>query len=295
MSSPSATQQYYADPILANAAGHALLTDILVGYVQSQVCHAWAAITGSGSALPVYYAIGGGAEQIKQPTDARKLFGGAGPREGIGGIEEEEQAVRRPAPAALAAHFQVPTSRLGERPDDLRARLQEEIAPSCTSANDLVNPLPPSLFTGSGWHAHHPSGPAARGAVDSSSHYWHATFPTSRLRVPIQISAGDVGVYYIKESYEVLGSEIGSTVACWVDDNFGGQVKLSNLGHEGDSEPTCVLHLFFVYCKDLTQNGCSLTMIDQYVAHGSHYVECELLGEEGSTVPPFKIIGIFTT
>lgn len=39
----------------------------------------------------------------------------------------------------------------------------------------------------------------------------------------------------------------------------------------------------------------SLQMIDHYVARGSHYVECQLLGEEGQEVPPFRIVGFFTT
>jgi hypothetical protein len=32
-----------------------------------------------------------------------------------------------------------------------------EIATYCVSANDLINPLPPSLFYGSGWYAYHPT------------------------------------------------------------------------------------------------------------------------------------------
>ena len=39
-----------------------------------------------------------------------------------------------------------------------------------------------------------------------------------------------------------------------------------------------------------------LEMIDHYVTRGSHYVECQLLGEEDDrNVPPFKIIGVFST
>ncbi len=38
-----------------------------------------------------------------------------------------------------------------------------------------------------------------------------------------------------------------------------------------------------------------LEMIDHYVSRGSHFVECQLLGEEGEGVPPFKIVGVFTT
>lgn len=39
----------------------------------------------------------------------------------------------------------------------------------------------------------------------------------------------------------------------------------------------------------------SLAVIDQFVTRGSHFIECVLLGEEGQSVPPFKIIGVFAT
>lgn len=38
-----------------------------------------------------------------------------------------------------------------------------------------------------------------------------------------------------------------------------------------------------------------LSVIDLDVELGSHFVECILLGEEGRTVEPFKILGIFAT
>ena len=36
-------------------------------------------------------------------------------------------------------------------------------------------------------------------------------------------------------------------------------------------------------------------MIDHWVSRGAHYVECVLMGDEGTSVPPFKIIGVFST
>ncbi len=39
----------------------------------------------------------------------------------------------------------------------------------------------------------------------------------------------------------------------------------------------------------------ALEIIDHGVTRGSHYVECLLMGEEGQTVPMFKIMGIFST
>jgi hypothetical protein len=36
-------------------------------------------------------------------------------------------------------------------------------------------------------------------------------------------------------------------------------------------------------------------MIDHHVTTGAHFVECQLLGEEGTEIAPFKLLGIFTT
>ena len=38
-----------------------------------------------------------------------------------------------------------------------------------------------------------------------------------------------------------------------------------------------------------------LMMIDHFVSRGSHFVECQLLGEEGQSVPMFKLLGILST
>lgn len=98
--------------------------------------------------------------------------------------------------------------------------------------------------------------------------------PLSKLRVPIKVGAGDVGIYYLKEPMSQIGE--GSEIECWVDDNFGGAVIIENAGDVNEAVPT-------------------LAVIDHYVARGSHYAECVLLGEEGKPVPSFKIIGIFST
>lgn len=36
-------------------------------------------------------------------------------------------------------------------------------------------------------------------------------------------------------------------------------------------------------------------MIDHGVTSGAHFVECQLLGHDGPTLEPFKILGIFAT
>ena len=49
-----------------------------------------------------------------------------------------------------------------------------------------------------------------------------------------------------------------------------------------------------VGCADWTWID-RLEVIDHFVTRGSHYVECQLMGEEGQKVPMFKIMGIFAT
>ncbi|EIW53319.1 uncharacterized protein TRAVEDRAFT_31521 [Trametes versicolor FP-101664 SS1] len=288
MEKPASINKYFTDPVLANAAGHEVIADVLTSYFQTQVCNAWASVMGhSAEAIPSAAAPIYADGQAKQPTDARGLFGGVAQRKGAAaGVVAEDGAAANPAPVldrdsmgrppALAAQdprLRVPTMRINSRPADLEDTPFEEVAPYCVSANDLVNPLPLSMFAGSGWAAYHP--PPGSAELSSHAHYFYSSLPTSRFRVNIQVGAGDVGVYYVRESAAQVGE--GSAVECWVDDNYPGAVVIENAADVGEPTP-------------------SLKMIDHRVARGTHYVECQLLGEEDDrNVPPFKIIGIFST
>ena len=122
----------------------------------------------------------------------------------------------------------VPQAMIDTRPDS--AREFEEVDPFCASANDLVNPLPPSLFYGSGWSAFHPPGGAT--SLTAKSHYWYASMPTSKLRIPIHVGKGDIGVYYLQEPASEVGE--GSAVECWVDDNYAGAKMIENAADVGE-------------------------------------------------------------
>lgn len=113
-----------------------------------------------------------------------------------------------------------------------------EPKPFCVSANDLINPLPPSLFYGSGWHTNTPSGgrsvtPDQAGA---QGYYWYSTLPTSKLRVPVKLHAGDVAIYYMMEPRSGSKDEAPG-VMCWVDDNVAGGVEVYGQGDVGSSTP----------------------------------------------------------
>ncbi|KAF9224985.1 hypothetical protein BS17DRAFT_779383 [Gyrodon lividus] len=274
MTDPELIKPYYADAVLANPEGHALLADVLISYFQSQICAAWSTAGGhSYETIPIMLAPG------YNPGGDTHLFGGVGARKGGAAPEPPkaagENAGRKPAQApVLGSHLvpiypelRIPPVRINTRPQSSRSF--EEPTPFCASANDLVNPVPPSLFYGSGWSAVHPQGLSP---LLTTGYYWHSSMPLSKFRVPIKVGSGDVGIYYLKEP--IRDVEEGSQIECWVDDNFGGSVIIENAGDVSSPVPT-------------------LEIIDHYVTRGNHYVECVLLGEEGQAVSSFKIIGIF--
>ncbi|EJD01844.1 Cap64 protein [Fomitiporia mediterranea MF3/22] len=265
---PDSIKAYYADPVLASSAGHELIADVLIHYFQSQVCSAWAVATGHAFdvASPLLSEPGAGAGANDAPLmDKHGLFGGLGNRlaDGAGGVDSA---------AKHNPHLRVPLGRVSAPPGEQQRASAEEVAPYCVSANDLINPLPPSLFTGSGWTQVHPS-PGSVG-LTAYEHYWSSAQPTSRLRVPIQVGAGDVAVYYLVEP--LRDDDPGSAVQCWVDDNVPGARMLRNRGFVDETTPT-------------------VTVIDHYVTRGSHFVECQLMGDEGQTVPAFRLLGIFSS
>ncbi|KAH8112798.1 Cap64 protein [Phellopilus nigrolimitatus] len=260
---PDSVNAYFADPVLANPLGHELIADVLIHYLQSQICSAWSAALGRTYDVASPLLVAADAPGVDKPLmDKHGLFGGLGNRQQEGGGAVDSAAKHNP-------HLHMPAGRVASRPGERRT---EEVSPSCVSANDLINPLPPSLFTGSGWLAYHP--PPGSSSTTAYDHYWYSTLPTSRLRVPIQVGAGDIAVYYLKEP--LSDDSAGSAVRCWVDDNTEGAHLLVNTGEVDEITPT-------VY------------VIDHFVSRGSHYVECKLEGEEGQPVPAFRLLGIFSS
>ena len=236
---PASISKYYIDPVLANPRGHDLITDILVAYFQSQICTAWSVANGAAfDAVPLH-----------TPGDSHGLFGGVGQRKGVpepnkkidkDGVDVEGNRIKgdtispKDAAHALAS---IPAERMNSPP----GRPFEEVAPFCVSANDLINPLPPSLFYGSGWNAHHPA-TSGGSTLHTAAHYWFSTLPTSKLRIPLQVGAGDIGIYYLKEPASKIGE--GSSVECWVDDNYKGAKVIENAANIAEPTPAYVSFSF---------------------------------------------------
>ncbi|WVQ63096.1 uncharacterized protein L199_001247 [Kwoniella botswanensis] len=252
-----ARSTFYADPNHANHNGHDLIADVLISYIMSQICSGWSAINGHAFDVPNLGTEGDNS------ASGPSLLGGVGLRKGMPG---QDPGDGDSAGSSLAERYQglrVPQMRLNDRPHDVQQF--REIEPFCVAASDLINPLPPSLFYGSGWHTYHPP----KGAVYEDRHYWYAEQPTARLRVPLKLGAGDVGIYFLQSPPD---KPLG-TVKCWVDDNVGGAKELAGTAEVEDVIAT-------------------LVMIDRGVSRGSHFVECQLQGEAGGTSPPFKILGM---
>jgi hypothetical protein len=193
-----------------------------------------------------FISLADGANNKKEHTDAKALFGGVGIKAGIApadyDIEFRGGGGGSGGGGSSNPHLHPPAARIRTRPNADSSRTFEEVKPYCVAANDLINPLPPSLFYGSGWHVYHPPPGTTRSSISSStiglSHYWYSTLPTSKLRVPLQVGAGDIAVYYVKEPRESVEG-YGSAVECWVDDNYAGAVVLANAADDV-TEPTPV-------------------------------------------------------
>jgi hypothetical protein len=162
---------FYVDPVLANPSGHELIADVLISYFQSQICAGWAATMGHAFDVPY------------TGSPSADLLGGA----------DKGDTVEDGSLAAKMRAIKVPQAMLMDRPSDiLKFR---EVSPFCVSANDLINPLPPSHFYGSGWSAHHPS---KNEGWAEEKHYWWAETAGAKFRVPVNLSAGDVAIYYLQ-------------------------------------------------------------------------------------------------
>ncbi|KAF9531162.1 hypothetical protein CPB83DRAFT_849447 [Crepidotus variabilis] len=284
---------YYTDMVLSNERGHEVMSDVLRAFIEKTTCEVWDEV----------------GEEIEEggEVDKKGLFAGLGHRPGVpeehaapaaglgaGAGQDPPSAEKDPLiehsprkkPSYDLSTLSIPPHLMSTPPTNNKKF--EEPSPFCVSANDLVNPLPPTLFYGSGWSATHPSGTGAGSASEKGplAHYWSSTLPTSKIRIPIQTGAGDVGIYYLAEPTGIhqIANEGGgrhggalepSSVECWVDDNYPGAKVVEN---RGEGEERAVLHL-----------------IDHNVSRGSHFIECQLLGEEGVHVREFKIVGVFAT
>lgn len=241
LQNPKSVQKYFVDPVLANPSGHTMLADVLIAYFQYMTCEAWD------------IAIGDRVD----PSHTDKspgLFGGVGLRKGVPEPGDETEAyvdsngerVVKPGSSRQSSdpNLSIPPGLMYPS----HSEKFEEVIPYCVSANDLINPLPPSIFYGSGWLTHHPSTSSSQQDVEggaTAAHYFYSTLPQSRIHIPVIANHGDIGIYYLREGKDKLGGG-GSQIECWVDDNYPGRREISNEWEGNGVRATYVLLVFFI-------------------------------------------------
>ncbi|POW13995.1 hypothetical protein PSTT_03349 [Puccinia striiformis] len=260
-------QSYFIDPVLANAKGHELLADTVISFLESEICTVWdeAALEAdlAGLSPPVL----GDASLMSgsQANTAPSLLGGKGLRKGSEpGAEGGDESSLGLSKTAKAGYSKVPAYRIHDKPHTLAGF--REIKPSCASANDLINPLPQSVFINSGW-----SPVAPKLDAEDERHYWFSEKPGSLIKIPLKVSGGDIAVYYQKGPKK----DGWGTVKCWVDDNVAGSVEIEGFWDQDHAKPV-------------------ISQVDRGVGKGSHYVVCELQGKPTDEAK-FKIYGIFAS
>ncbi|GAA5893688.1 hypothetical protein JCM8208_000859 [Rhodotorula glutinis] len=260
-------QSYFLDPILANSKGHELLADTVIAFLESEICQVW-----DQAALETDIAALGGNTQPISPLalgdDYPSLLSGKGLRKAAdAGLDAEDADLAHGGGRAggRSGYLRIPPFRITDKPHQLSQF--REIKPNCASANDLINPLPSSVFAGSGWNPVQP-----KPDDEDEMHYWYTDMPGSLLKIPVKVGAGDIAVYYLKGPE----AEGWGTVLCWVDDNVDGAVELKGHWDKEYGQPT-------------------VTQIDMNVARGPHYVVCELQGQPGIDHARFKLFGVFAT
>jgi hypothetical protein len=251
-----ALEEHFTDMVLASSGGHRVLADVLIHYLQGQICRAWSTAKGYSFEVPIAIT-----DSASPPVNdgLKGLFRGMGDvRKGEQVDDEDQQGTGRremiPLPDSRSPDMvsAVPPYLLSTRAvvaggtDGFKFR---EVKPYCVSANDLINPLPSTLFLGSGWHVNRPKVAYLESQTPAGSYFWYATYPKSKLRVPVKIESGDVAVWYLTQRLDLVNSP-QSAVKCWVDNNIPGAVTIES-GANGDPTPTSVslsspLHLFHV-------------------------------------------------
>lgn len=221
-------QSYFLDPVLANAKGHELLADTVIAFLESQICEYWDA-----AALEADIAFYGGTPSslgLSLGGDPSLLSGQGLRKAADAGLDAEDSDTTQfgsRGAGSRAGYLGIPPFRIMHLPHQLTTF--REIKPNCASANDLINPLPSSVFVGSGWNPVVP-----KLDDEEEQHFWYTDMPGSLLKVPIKCGAGDIAVYYLRGP-ETQG---WGTVLCWVDDNTEGAVELKGYWNREYGQPT---------------------------------------------------------
>lgn len=217
---------HFVDPVLMNESGHTALADIIISYLQSEICSFMESVSltqepitaDASSSAKAARPIAVADEEVEGPPARfrgqifhldQDLAAGSG----YDKIKRSENLWRRTG---------IPPFLMNDKPHEL-ARFRD-VKPYCITANNHLTPLPRKAFRGSGWLQ-------KEGSRGNKKGSWYSTKPGSRLRIPVEVSAGDIFVQYLRPP---LGEGHGRA-RCWVDDNERNAVEL--VAGPPDAEP----------------------------------------------------------
>ncbi|ORY28167.1 SGNH hydrolase-type esterase domain-containing protein [Naematelia encephala] len=253
---------YQIDHLHPNARGHRVLSDLLISYLESELCllsrygmpaippleETMATEKASNSLVSIPFPFEVNYVQHNDPTSPPD------------GWEASFDPIPLASMAEEARHFALPETPYRVPPVAMFLPLSDVVDPGkpdptsarhvlglpqpkpfCADANYVDNPLKPA--SAEGWEQY---------VWDNEKRYWVSKTVGARIRVDIKVNEGRVAVYYFRSQHYELGDML-----CWVDDNERGAVNLPGY-----------------WDKEI--NVAVVAYIDEKVTPGNHYVTCEV-------------------
>nr|XP_031858962.1 uncharacterized protein CI109_005630 [Kwoniella shandongensis]KAA5526034.1 hypothetical protein CI109_005630 [Kwoniella shandongensis] len=259
---PESTAQAFFQPDILhpNARGHRILADLLISYLESELCM----LTHYG--LPVVPPV---ADTISSTDPFSDLVDIPFPLDTLHLVDPvtpppnwESTFDLKPLQALTEERrfFVLPSTPYSVPPVGIFTPLRDVVdpkKPDPTSGKHITGLIQPKLFCADANDPQHPMAPTKfegweKFVWNGEKHYWVSSTVGARIRVEITVTAGRVAVYYFRSQHYNLGD-----ARCWVDDNEDGAVMLSGY-----------------WTKQY--NVAVVAYIDEKVTPGDHYVTCEV-------------------
>ncbi|KAL7421533.1 hypothetical protein Q5752_003302 [Cryptotrichosporon argae] len=282
---PDSMAQAFFQPDLLHpkARGHRVLADLLISYLESELCML------ATHGLPV---VPEHADTIASTLSSSSLVEVPFPLDTLHLVDpvtppDNWESTFDPAPLARltseARHFVLPLTPYSLPPVAAFTPLRDVVDPHrpdppsgrhvlglaqpklfCADANDRAHPMRPTSYEG--WREF---------VWNGEKHFWVSDTVSARIRVEIKVSAGRVAIYYFRSQHYDLGD-----AKCWVDDNEQGAVDLAGY-----------------WTKQY--NVAVVEYIDRNVTAGDHYVTCEVAPTTSHPTNPgahnFRIVAVMAT
>ncbi|WVR07844.1 hypothetical protein IAU60_004887 [Kwoniella sp. DSM 27419] len=282
---PRSTAEAFFQPDLVHpkARGHRILADLLVAYLESELCMLThyglpvvPAVTDTISTTEAFASL----VDIPFPLDTLHLVDPVTPPQGWEATFDQGPL---DSLASESRHFVLPSTPYSIPPVGMFTPLRDVVDPTepdPVSGQHITGLVQPQLFCADANDKQHPMKPTSSDGWEpfvwnGEKHYWVSKTPGSRIRVEIKVHAGRVAVYYFRSQHYNLGD-----AKCWVDDNEKGAVDLAGYWSK-------------------QYNVAVVAYIDEKVTPGDHYVTCEVSQNTSHPTNPdahhFRLTAIMAT